>query len=585
MRIVACDSAPAIENIFNLMFDEMRAFGILASFDRDSFAIDDYETYFSNHIEVWRDILYILQLSEHIKFSADIDVPYCYNVIDWPHEVGLAGFVSSNQSVKPFHIFLSYCSFWRMDLNKDSTSLYRLLKISLWNIKEQNTLYAIKFLLKLLNEGFIIDLSVIAQLIKLFIYASSTSESKDEIIHSFFSPSEAPCTIQEWISNTPSPDIIIKLIQYNNDKSNGNLQNTKVYKATIAHLLDLSLELVEEVRDSHNWDQWILGQIKIYNLVSLILDINDSFNITPPLHIRAVLSQLEEVRADVGGVVRGIGRFNPYSADFIGANAVGKSYKIIGIKDWENRVYDERLLIPSKIRELYPFKKYFHLPLEWQAVSWRIINAFKSINKIKEDFTLSRILPFKVDDLIDNKEFSDYFATIDVSDIAIQKLLIQDAYTGFSGDEYFDKVKIIEHIKYGEKYKEEDLIKIIKSASEKMCEAEAYTNLISVANSLQQENKSDFLNYLVDMSTKYPWHWWIYWEMGVIQDTFYNDGKKALELITQAIILKPQDQLLWHSLCACLHKNSSINDFQLANMIYTYFSFKKTIEEQEEKQE
>jgi hypothetical protein len=59
---------------------------------------------------------------------------------------------------------------------------------------------------------------------------------------------------------------------------------------------------IENVRNAENWDEWLLGQSLLSGRLRTVISVIEEIYEEVPVGVKALLSQLEEILADAGGL-------------------------------------------------------------------------------------------------------------------------------------------------------------------------------------------------------------------------------------------------------------------------------------------
>lgn len=356
----------AMKPIAEALFVELQAFGQFGIWQK-KLSQETLEIYIKERAGFILSFLKTLELAANLQFRAQI--PYCYYTYEWPTDVAIAGYTQTQRKPLPSQVTTSLVLNWEQKISGASNT--RLLCAALWLCLEHDFDFAINYLFDLLKQGFVLDYEDLVQIVVILCYARSQVASDKEMVQRLFG-GKIPETTTDWFETDFTTDWVDT-----NDLSSS-------VKTTISSLLSKSLQVIENVRNANNWDEWLVGQSVLYGYLSSIREIIGRTSTNLSLAAKSVLSQQEEIIADSGGFFRarkaGYGGHPFRSISFFrSANQLGRIFqKKIG-EGWESHFLQKRLLIPAQLYSHWFNSDMQALPVGWDFLSWRLIHPFSTI--------------------------------------------------------------------------------------------------------------------------------------------------------------------------------------------------------------
>jgi len=299
------------------------------------------------------------EVSAPPEFTAD--QAFVYNSIDWPAQVSAGGYMRQAARPTVAQLLNSYLCAWSnawAAKEKSSTFVGRPLSATL-NIFHSGGLdAAIRYIVDLHSQGFLLSSESTISVLSLFLSAYIRSDSPATVVSHFFPRS--PETPRAWI------EMEIEWPEFS-----APVLGDKAEEAGEA-LLALGLDLSESIRESTNFDDWLLGQWTIDSFLKAVRQI-----IPTALHLShgPIWHGLEEVMCDAGAVRTMCmgGTSNPLT---LNALKVMRGLMIIvkanGGSDWRERLLQERTILPYALDPYVSDDLQFDnacIPDEWQRAS------------------------------------------------------------------------------------------------------------------------------------------------------------------------------------------------------------------------
>jgi tetratricopeptide (TPR) repeat protein len=258
---------------------------------------------------------------------------------------------------------------------------------------------------------------------------------------------------------------------------------------------------IVRVRQSANCDEWLIGNAELLPLCAFIAAVNETYAsaFSPPATLRTVLHSLDEIRADTGGYFRLFHRLEKVTHLPTSSIAFWGIYRSKFDTEWLDRIMQDRLLIPSALT-----------------------NQIRSLPRLED-----------AHDAVWPRRWR-YYSEVIAWPLAIlrefQPELFRTSAVSFADDDpAAQKQQIIEELTSG-----------LKRA---------------LANSSHDEN----IQPLVELKEKYPWSMLVRRELGIQYDECGRHAE-AIEELTSAVLLNPDESESWHELAVALRRKGTLDD-------------------------
>lgn len=543
-RVLGIDRISAV--ITNLL-DEMRVFGLLGSyFERFSKSTGEVAEAIAARLALSRAVLQIAESEYGLKMSSGL--PFLYNAASWRHRE-LGGYVRAEDEIKPSEITISYLTAWLAALEKSFDVSGRLSKAAISYAAQKRQFHcAFGYLIDLYSNGYVLERKAFqdayARLLRLYACLQDETTLTD-MARDIASDSE----IQAW------NETIQKIID-------SNAPNIPKVNNEFEWLLDQTLTWIEKAKASSTADEWLLTCSVTYGLVELVQRIHQEF--LPQLELSvahsAILTQQEEIRADLGSfsrIIRVRAPYRPflYTPDLM-VTPLRVSYENLYGKAWLENLTADRLVIPNCLKSEFlndhgASKKGQLLgSKEWTLYSEKLAFPMSLIAGIEPIFMRKTLFPVG---------------------LILKQINAARAFSRLTSEEVSSTVEWLYYGRFDLQSLQIDVdrqeaIRVINSAHQNLCLNELQEELINGGLG-RFPNKTE---RLLRLREEYPWYGPIARESGIANDESGNHVEAA-RLLTTAVTLEPIDEISWHSLgVICLHLSSRVEfNFCLAieNMI------------------
>jgi hypothetical protein len=360
MLMIDKTASQVLHLIADALLAEVLAFGKLAIID-DIDLVDEGPLRINRYIEHRRlpiTLLFLtLEQEANLQFSGE-NIPFRFNQATWPEETPLAGYTSS-ASLLPSQFIESLFSNWRQDaMSSKEGRFYRVFRSALWVSLHQGVAEGIKYLFDLLEAGGAFDCQAVA-LTAVYLLAARSQTNSDQEMVDHLVEGGTPKTRPEWLIFYPTLDWL-QLNQLSDDM-----------RGIILSLVERGIQRVEQIRNSSDLDAWITCYSSLAGLLLTIFLVVRWTHQEPPLSLRAVLSQFEEIVGDEHAL-RACIEMGTFAEGLDYARDIANQYRSTIGKGWEQRLQRERLLVPVQLHSLLLTDNDEQLPPDWILPSWRI---------------------------------------------------------------------------------------------------------------------------------------------------------------------------------------------------------------------
>src|SRR6185503_8992114 len=562
--------SPVFVNIANNLFFQLQAFGQLGS------KLQTNSEFLSpalvNKFAFAQAYFQLLELEFDLQFN-EREIPLLYNTAEWPDSAPLAGFVSFPSIIKPSDMvssfFMSWEYFWASQTSGGSW-LRRPLKAALWICHHQSFEDAITYLLSLHRYGLNLEPDSTADCVNILLKVYQAVGQNEEIIPHFFN-GHVPDNDKEWIRAE---------ISFGQDSAVIN-KNHKIIRSNIDDILMLivstTLDHIEETRSTTSADTWLLNQFTINSSISTAQQVLKLYVKDFSLSLQAVYDQIEEIRADSGGIIRYIlAQFKINDGLIAPLHIIDTVKKILMAKspnDWQIRIMQERAILPYDLKPYYIENIPLEIPKNWKLLSDHLAPIFLIAIRRVSGFSLYRksIFPYEfiyeqdvAHEVLENHGIDDEFCKKVIfkvaadegnkfrfeSDIINLKREIEslseknkskdvkdDTKINFEDDEFeINKESIKKWLGENEKFFDE----IVDEIRHQLYRAEILNTLDRVDILKKDQKINQAISDLEQLAENYPWNHSIIYELSIAYDE-NNLSEKALSLIENAIAADPLD--------------------------------------------
>ena len=518
-------------------FQELQIFGVLTSCDPLNDEV--HASYVSERAGFIRSFLKILEKACDLKFTANSNVPFCYNMVEWSDAAPIAGYSGGLVEVRPSEVATTLILNGTQRV-KDTIHL-RLITCALQRLRSTDLQATLTYLFDLHQAGFagaddLLKVSV------LLLAGRAQAGSDEELLEQILGHRLTSGTDLRHI------ELTLDWIRVGPLHADG--------KAILSGLFQRALQEIGKVRDADDLDTWIIGQAYILGLLETVRKLIKEFVPEVPLPWRAQLSQWEEIVADAGSIFLMAERgFDPLTSQYRSeiTKLIGRvfSHKV-GI-GWEERFYRERLLVPTALRGQLLFADDLPMPREWEYLSWRTIYPWTiGIKRGKSPHGI-RVEPPSVSELIELDVVRQVLLTHGISEPAQQRRLLTQYLSGS---------------------REEMMAALREVVSQRDTQAELLESIFETIYWLETEHRyADAVNHARQAAEWYPYLPQAYLELAISLD-LQGSPELAIEQLIPAILLAPTEPLNWQSLSVVLGRLGKSDEAHFAS------AFKELLESQ-----
>jgi hypothetical protein len=299
----------------------------------------------------------------------DGEYPVLYNSRNWPYKT-IAGLSSAPECIRPSDLASSFFGTWElscMALKEGASTIQRYLKATLWHSHIYGWRSGLRYYATLLRRGYVIDDAASVDLLALLCEAYQRAGTDNDMTTLFF-PSGVPQSADE-IANEP-----VHIDDWIERSA------VRPVDGFISELFDICLEMIEGARHCKSYDEWLLRQWVICTFVGSVLSLAESHGLDQSLGMRAIMSYLEENKADSAAVRLTHGKaegLNVLGAEYTLARGLMKLFMYIDKDDWHERV-GERSVIPYALADRLASDDWAPeaLPAEWRQMSIQLAPIF-----------------------------------------------------------------------------------------------------------------------------------------------------------------------------------------------------------------
>lgn len=538
----------ALLPIAQLLFSELKSFGILASPSKiDSERLKDYIVKRGSFI---KSLLQLLEEYTDLRFTAH--QPYCYQTQNWPANLPLAGLTTGDKLPRPSDVVTAMVANWSVKFEGGYTS--RALRVALWITHQTNLSNAIQFIFRLEKSGFMLGLGLDEALLVL-LAGRSQVESEEELVRRCLRGS-IPTSPEAWMP-----------IELDIDWVDVQIAPKPAEQRLLAELLNIALDEVESLRNAASWDEWIVGQIHLSVILPIISNAYIRRVPEPSLAANAILSQLEEIVADAFALTHARGSSissRPFAQNFSSLRGLMMIFEHNAGENWEDRLFEERLMVPKALRHILLPQKNGSLPVEWDLLSRHLVQPFAIVWHHEYQPELARSVALFGEKLLASSTVQEFFIKHAITDAELQEIFFSEAYEGKS---FFNKMFDGTYPK--KELSKDELTKIIQSEHDKTNFSEWQNSLYQAIELSENGRLSEAQVLLNELAQMYPWSAMVQSELAIALDRA-GSVEQALQHVIDSIILDLQNPLGWQSLGVILNRLGSHNEAVFAMNISQY---------------
>jgi hypothetical protein len=449
-------------------------------------------------------------------------VPTISNRAQWSSPNKLGGYADRDLTVKLSEIIASYLGCWQNAVEHPDSASFRFIRLAFWYWREKGDVFAaLELLADLYSAGFFLSQNHFGDAALTICDACTRDFDIATLAAQAFGSQEADRAVALAVDNLSERP-------HSSDKA----------QQLVDWWIERAIDQSERARAAPDPDDWVVQVAGLRITVQILHSLVERHRSYMAAAQRAIASQFEEVRADLGGaalVERLIAiEGRPLLFRVTGVEAVSIEYQRILGEGWLDKMLEDRLLVPnalctnvvkaysgtpnSRAREI-------EIPAEWRMVSesvaWPLCAAFG------RDVDIECSQEFEGDRVV----------------AACRKL-------GYEPESD------------GEGYTPNEF------SSEAQAHARRELSVTQLATllrdgSLFAEASANVVARLEEIATLYPWNHMIRRELGIRNDQSDNI-EEGFRQMRAAVLLDPTDAMNWHSLSVVLRRLGEERDALLA---------------------
>lgn len=537
--VTAHNKYPTLARLASYFFRELQDFGVLTS--SGDMTDEIARSYISARSGFIHSFLQTLETECNLRFSPDAHIPFFYNTAEWNKAAPIAGFTGGESSVLPSEVAASLTL--NGMLRAQGGLQQRLVKSALWYLDKTSLKGALEYLFDLLHAGFT-GYEELLEVAAALLSGSSQAGSDEELLNRTLGRPAAEVT--DWLELEPQTDWIAL----------GSLDADG--KAILSSLFQRASQQIERVRDAEDLDEWIVGQSYIGGLLRAVRNLVTQFIDKPPLPWRAQLSQWEEMEADALGLMLAArAGYNMLQPEIRIGNAfiVGQMFRSKVGDGWQDRLYRERLLVPTRLRQQLIFDKNLPMPAEWEHLSWQVINPW-TIGIEKRELPALRAKRPSADELMELAAVREALLTAGISEPMQQHQALTQYLSG-EDDELVTALREVLPPDEDELYR-----KLLLSE---------FDVIYRLSNDGRYAEASQRARLTV---ARHPYFASAYLELAIALDR-QDLPELAVEQLLAAIMLAPRDPFPWQSLSVVLNRLERGSEATFAMAFHAFLESEK----------
>jgi hypothetical protein len=307
----------------------------------------DLEQLAKSRIAPLRLLIQLLEEVSRYPILAE-SAPLLYHTAEWPDKTPPAGYVKEVNQFSGGDFLKSLIAFWTLQIQcKDNpeSSAAKLVRASLWIVREHGVLAALKYIFDLRDAGFIIHDVAAVEAISLLLQSRRKVNDDSELPE--FLLKTCPTQPSDWI-HTDFRNKFWKGLR--SPKRPDLTDDTDL-------LCDLVTQRIEQARESVDLTAWTVSIARLGAAASIALRVLRRLQADKNLAYAAFASQFDEIAADAGSNFM-VGRASPIEREDRLIPSWGLAGAIAAMasqqgKEWHYRVLEERVLVPDALITLY----------------------------------------------------------------------------------------------------------------------------------------------------------------------------------------------------------------------------------------
>jgi hypothetical protein len=368
---------PVVSDLLSDLFRQLQISGLLFA-HHDLLQPEAGEAVLSHLWTRWDILFEIATMLESYMPGAVVisDTPCISNTVRWnPKQLG--GYAATDINLSLSDLLSSYRGCWRHAIMYPPFTFTRFTRLGFWYWRERNDVFAgLGLLLDLYRAGFFLRMKDLGSAIAPICCAFTTGFEPAEFFKRDFTSQDVDDAIVEIAAEA-----------FNKPHSKNRAQ------MLIDWMGDQAIEDVSTAHAASTLDQWLVANARVYITTDALTSFGKIHNEQLSVTQRVLVSQFEEIRADMGGAVaseRARGRDgSPFLFD-ISVYGVALQYQEIYKTDWVEKMAEDRVLIPYPLRDnvrtaytnVEPFSvARVDIPKEWkrhsEMIGWSLCAIFR----------------------------------------------------------------------------------------------------------------------------------------------------------------------------------------------------------------
>jgi len=445
-------------------------------------------------------------------------VPAISNHARWSSSEILGGYLS----VKPGELLASYLGCWQQAADDPEACPFRFPRLAFWYWRETgDVLTALGLLFDLNKAGFFLHLKHFWQAV-FMVCDAYTQDFNVKLLQN-----------HDFKSQSGDQDLALTV-----QGLSGRPHNTAKVQAVVEWVTDCAIEEAQRAREATTSDEWLFQQPILRAAVEILTSLDRKHKALLTVSQRAVASQFEEVRADLGGAAMVTGLVarerRPLRIEYYGVTGVGLEYQRTYGAEWLDKLLEDRVLLPEALRDHFalayagatlPAFREVEVPVEWRYVSeWM---AWSFAVALKKDPVVLRSRDFDIETIYAKCREMGFEAEEDTEDPGIREF-----------------------------------------SSEAQSEARHELTVDELTGLLQSpevfsDNDAAAMEKLQTIISLYPWNNFARQELGIRYDQSGNVAEGFAQL-RASVLLDPTYGLTWQSLSVVLNRLGNRQDSMLA---------------------
>jgi hypothetical protein len=515
----------------------------------------------------------IFQVLEHIAgLVCEDGVPFVYNLQRWPEGLPPAGYTGGDVVLQPSTLLETYVLAWHAATIESPVSGRRFLKAALWVCLQKGLAAALRYTLDLERYGFVRRPVDVHRVLSALISAQRIVAVDKDIVPFFLG--RAPATPRELMD----ADFVAFDLE--------TPPTRPIAPAAVEALVSAALQQVERVRNATNYDEWLTGHWVLSSHAEHVLPIINQHVTKLSAGLNAILDQLEEMRADGGGIT-GIITVQSTTRQLDSALPALVNVIRVGIEhaagsDWKRRALEERG-IPRGVADKLFDRETLDDPA-WRMVSGHLAPIYLEVVLHRDPRDLIRSRPFTTEEILANDAAGECFMAAGI-DEPRQRLAAARHLSGDWSAAGFQRFKSWLPRSPGEHppvavddgfdadYEQfdkwfEDNKKFFENLHENVTRAMAIDEIERrlqpvIDGTCAVEKRAREVAAVLEL---YPWLEVAIYEAGIVADDG-GDHERGLELFSAAIHANPANPMYWQSLGVALNRSGHSEEAQIAAVI------------------